>query len=84
MTGQTRTSHTLKSDHLPDGQAAFLLDRLGEEIDAALARPINVAGLGMMVELRNALKFNLKPDRTSVEVLTFLYAGHPEFSASWA
>ncbi len=84
MTGQTRTSRTLESDHLPDAQAAFLVDRLGEEIDAALSRPINTAGLSMMFELRNALKFNLKPDQTSVDVLTFLYAEHPEFTANWA
>ncbi len=84
MTGQSRTSRPLESDDLPDGHAAFLVDRLSEEIDAALSRPINEAGLSLMVELRNALKFNLEPDQASVDVLTFLYAGHPEFSANWA
>lgn len=84
MTGRPSTPHERSSHPLPTGYAAFLLDRLSEEIDAALLRPINKPGIAMLVDLRTALRLHQKPDQTSIHVLTMLYAHHPQFDTAWA
>lgn len=83
MTGRPSTHHERSSHPLPTGYAAFLVDRIGEEIDAALLRPINKPGIGMLVELRNALRSDHRADQTSIDVLTMVYAGHPQFDTNW-
>ncbi len=83
MTGRPSPTYKLRSHYLPTGQAAFLIARLSEEIDAALARPLDTPRLTMLVELRNTLKFDQKPDQFSIDILTVVYARHPDFCADW-
>lgn len=84
MTGRPNTQPDSLAYPLPSAHAAFLVDRIGEEIDAALLRPINKPGIGMLVELRNALRSNQSPDQTSVALVTMLYERHPQFDVTWA
>lgn len=83
MTGRPSTHQDLVAHPLPSAHAAFLVDRIGEEIDAALLRPINKPGIGMLVELRNALRSDQTADQLSVALLTIMCARHPQFDTAW-
>lgn len=84
MTGRLSAPDAPRTHQLHPAYAAFLVDRLNEEIDAALTRTLNDRGLQMLVTTRNTLKRREKPDQASIDILTLLYADHPQFDPDWS